>query len=734
MIAMGAKAWKSLIFLIQREIANKKANLRPINRIHKKKEFLKRLMRESENWDVLIESFLKADIMADVNFDNYLAWIIRKNLLQKRITEFEKCGNGPRGMQYIKMLAFMYRAAGDLNKAQKAAEKARHTQLALRISMEMGDFKHALQLYTHSSRRKDKKDIETLGWLATLLLQTGHKKEFYKIIDELEELVSQDHDKYWYVAKIFMINELFSEVIDLSMKYRSEQGRNILTFKGRPREYLEANQKIVSEKGAISLSYIRFLFQYEETEKARALFKKVRDKVLKNPSFKNLLEVLSFANSVKSDSFDALLKVVMKSKDIDFVKLAGKIFESIEPWWTYLKLTNPDDNDSRIFQKCCDLFHQTLSKDKILHLIAEIDEVCNQLPVKQQLILRKSILRQYKYRRQTSAVIAEYRKMIELSNDPNIMLEFGNYYLQHKEWIKAAELYKKASLVLPDNSLPLYLWGYTLFKSGSKEDGKKKMSLASLLILGNSKKRYALADALETCGLFDAADSEFKLLMFTEYYYSSWYLQGAYQALARQARRSEKNLLQAGNYINIALFACLCTNISFLSHEAFMLSSYRKHLFCAEGFMNAKQFTKALKEYQSAFSLFHDAVDESIKAIELFEKNNRKKDAETLYRAHKALLVADLDALPKSSHLRNSLAWFMACSDHDLEEALVLSQDVVKKHPKNDAYIDTLAEVYFRLKNREKAVEWQKKAVKHATDRKFMEKRLHHFEKDPFEK
>lgn len=86
---------------------------------------------------------------------------------------------------------------------------------------------------------------------------------------------------------------------------------------------------------------------------------------------------------------------------------------------------------------------------------------------------------------------------------------------------------------------------------------------------------------------------------------------------------------------------------------------------------------------------------------------------------------------PNDAMWMNSYAWFLATNDRKIERATELALKASESEPKNPAFLDTLAECYFRAKQFGKAVETQKKAVELITNkkaRKDYEERLRKFE------
>ena len=65
-----------------------------------------------------------------------------------------------------------------------------------------------------------------------------------------------------------------------------------------------------------------------------------------------------------------------------------------------------------------------------------------------------------------------------------------------------------------------------------------------------------------------------------------------------------------------------------------------------------------------------------------------------------------------------------------LKEALKYSQKAVELEPGNAGYIDTLGEVFFRLGQREKAIEYAKKCLEVSPDNEHFQKQLKRFQEE----
>lgn len=732
MVEMGAPGWNSLHFLVENQITQQRFDLQLFQDLLKNKKFLLELLHKSPRWDILIESLLKAGFFND-NFNDYLSWTVKNGKLEQRIAEFEKLVDGPRGQKYRKMLAYMYRAAGRLKQAREAAERSRMKWLAFRISLEMEDFAYCLEKYPEMTRNKD--GIETLGWTATLQRLTGKKDKFEKTVAQILQTPNLDNNNYWLAAEALLVNEQVSKAIELFRK-NDPTGMNLAGFQQRTQDFVEANERFIKKQGKAPLSYISYLHFQGERDRANELFQKIADKVLKGEGDSDsLLAVLGVATKIKHPSKDKLIEYALNDKNVEPRKLAARMFPGSSFWWNYIEMKYPQDDVKQQFKHFLVLI-ETMPKNKgLLHLLNESSQLLELLPKNEQVYYRHTLASFYEQKGEDKKALAEIMKIIKLNDSPSFMLGVGDWHAERNDWAKAAECYGKTSEKYPMDSLALMLWGNALVKIGKEKAGKEKIKIASLMPLGNLRERLHLASALAFRGLNELALNEYELIKAMEFY-NSWYLTQTYQripALGLQLRGKDIFLPWA-NYFRLAAFECLSPNISGISPIHFLQINYKYHLFLAKGFMAKKQYQKALKEYQQAFAIADINLDDVIEAVNEFDKLKLNKEAELIYQHEKGCYQKNLQLFPKSGDFCNSLAWLMSRTHRELDEALDLSKEAVKRSPDNAAYLDTLAEVYFHLKNRDKAVELQKKALEHVRnpDRKFMQERLKRFQNKPF--
>jgi tetratricopeptide (TPR) repeat protein len=93
------------------------------------------------------------------------------------------------------------------------------------------------------------------------------------------------------------------------------------------------------------------------------------------------------------------------------------------------------------------------------------------------------------------------------------------------------------------------------------------------------------------------------------------------------------------------------------------------------------------------------------------EKRGRKKEADELFGRAWAAYQKVLADYPDGPSARNSLAALGANCRRELDKALTYATEAVAADPGSDTYRETLAEVYFRRGERDKALEVMTKLV-----------------------
>jgi tetratricopeptide (TPR) repeat protein len=74
-------------------------------------------------------------------------------------------------------------------------------------------------------------------------------------------------------------------------------------------------------------------------------------------------------------------------------------------------------------------------------------------------------------------------------------------------------------------------------------------------------------------------------------------------------------------------------------------------------------------------------------------------------------LVERIQAYPENDNTRNSAAWLASRANRRIDEAAVYLEKALENHPRQAAYLDTMAEVQFARRDREKAIEFSTRGM-----------------------
>ncbi len=95
----------------------------------------------------------------------------------------------------------------------------------------------------------------------------------------------------------------------------------------------------------------------------------------------------------------------------------------------------------------------------------------------------------------------------------------------------------------------------------------------------------------------------------------------------------------------------------------------------------------------------------------LLESPHRELHDE-LFEISWAKLTSSLEGFPDADNTMNTAVWFASRSARRLEEAKEMQERALELYPRSPAYLDTLAEVYFAMGDREEAVRYGRLALR----------------------
>ena len=123
-------------------------------------------------------------------------------------------GGDAEAVRLGRTLAYFYRAAGDLDAASAAAEKAGDLAAAETLALERRDWKRLVVILARRSRG-DREAIRQLGFLAAAQRLAGDPAACDRTLDLVRDIAMRDGTTGWPGATVLLLNERLDAAIDL---------------------------------------------------------------------------------------------------------------------------------------------------------------------------------------------------------------------------------------------------------------------------------------------------------------------------------------------------------------------------------------------------------------------------------------------------------------------------------------------------------------------------------------
>lgn len=334
-----------------------------------------------------------------------------------------------------------------------------------------------------------------------------------------------------------------------------------------------------------------------------------------------------------------------------------------------------------------------------------------------------------RYREQGSLEEAEecFRKQAKRALLPAAaLLNAGQLAGKDGRWEDAVVFYrdaaKKESIW---KEFAMYLHGHALTQAGHVEDGEKLQQEARLMPVENTLRRYYFAQRLWLWGLREEALRQWDLVELFETRTQRKGSSGLVSTRAQLVRFAKDPVVAAGIQSRL-VFRGVGTSRAQTVRDA-LVSSAQLHILQMREAFQGGQAAEVHHHLQRALALRAGMTDPAVEGMEMLELLGQQEKGEKLYREMEARLRGALKLVPNSAREHNGLAWFMAIAGRNLEEAQKLSEHSLRLAPDNYHYLDTLAEIHFRLGNRDLAVELSERALELTHEKEIYRERLQRF-------
>ncbi len=710
-----------------------------------------------DNQHALLEQLL--DLGLDSDFDiainHYVAYWLLRDRLDERIAH-HKSLEGKDDRKQAQILVYLYRARGDGKEALAAARRSGNEKFIDGVLFEAGAWK---ELAFRGNALEGDSRAEQLGHRATFHRLAGNVADARDNLKELREYAASlaaapDDGQRLTIAKAFFVNDLPDDALEV-LKAGNEWA---FAYEILIARYRFADAAALVEKAKkdghldlprLEIIHARTLYLLGERDKALPVFARYGKDIKEGTDaswFEDLVEA-EIRTGLLDQAFEhaaAVLTVAQRDRGWP-TRLLRRLFprqkETAEALYEHLLASKAAPNPATALKNVRYLLSGKASREEVLPLLKDAGPALEALKkAKSPMVEGLEFLAparegagEYALRWQALAEVALLAGLEEQSQDclkkadsAAGWLALGDRLAEKKQWEAAARFYKQAWDRDGSQPLPLYLYGRALVHAGHDKEGQEAITQAHWLPLGDEALRHLFAVELMKRGQTRDGRRENDLIVKVGEV-AGWYSAEAVRRNALEALTRKEYLVCAEAHER-AMLRVLRSTTSFLMPSAYLGVPALIHRYRANGLVAAGKVPEALKEADAALTVLPSGLDIAIYLIPQLEGMGRKEEAAALYRRTRAIHEQLCKDFPRSPLGHNAVAWLSACCRRDLDDALVHARLAVELGPDNASHLDTLAEVYFQLGQKDKAIELQKKAVVLAPKRAYYRKQLQRFE------
>lgn len=318
-------------------------------------------------------------------------------------------------------------------------------------------------------------------------------------------------------------------------------------------------------------------------------------------------------------------------------------------------------------------------------------------------------------------------------HEQGALVRIADVHARDRRWPQAAAAYGRAWSVNRRRAYPLYMRGYALLQAGDAEQGRERMERATVLPLGSGYERQELAAGLEALGLEEAASAEWEKILRLGVFAGDWEGGAAWAEMAAAQKignkRSHTDKLEAAGLFQQMLLYLLKTNASYPRASDYVDVVHVIHRARARGLMAAGPGAAAAWDIDAACAARPGDADFIEEVTKHLDAAGRAAEAEQVFAACFARYDRVCREFPEAAEYHNGLAWLAARCGRRLDDARRHAEAAVRLDPERAEFLDTLAEVHFRLGDRPQAIAIEKRVVERAPKNPEFRARLERFER-----
>jgi tetratricopeptide (TPR) repeat protein len=631
------------------------------------------------------------------------------------------------------------RANGDLAGALALAKELGRKELVAGLSLFEGDplpyFDWVVGNPNFSATMRLNAEIARNRW-------TGDEKEAAKLaqalVDEAREASADDPR----LLVSLMLNGYWGEVLSL-MEGRREFADNLYAYyemvelpdkavgiygyKGTPGEraawideqmarFEEKPGRAVSER-ALLLSVSSFLVNRGEREAGFEIVRRMGRIIEKRGGGDDWLKFVGILGDNGGVQYELAFAVAVdamagRKEDLHAARVIGAIFRNSEIAMRHWERLKREENLSPR--------ERLLLLGGIYGMVemdpARVDPVLNRLFTKAVTAAGEErrqgladLVEPAAYRDDTNAVCELLAMLSEIDGIDRWSHSLGVYHSYMSDWEQAAKAWETEVRRNPDSTAAISSLAATYMRMGRNDRARELLDEPGMLDFDEVDRLAQLADVFTSYNLREEAGHVLRRILGTSDPLSrSWVASGAEFALHAK-RRGDWRVAAA--FMEIEALFDVRDRPTYVSPLMYLRKRFAADLMRGLALHEEGKPDEAMALFDRSFQFL---IGDGVLADDFFPLLRQAGLTEAHDRYFEIAwerIMASIEAYPKTHNTYNSAAWLASRSMRRLDEAERLETKALEMRPKQAAYLDTMAEIWFARGSREKAVEWSTKAV-----------------------
>jgi tetratricopeptide (TPR) repeat protein len=332
--------------------------------------------------------------------------------------------------------------------------------------------------------------------------------------------------------------------------------------------------------------------------------------------------------------------------------------------------------------------------------------------------------------RDSTAAEAVIRRLRAYGSEYEVQSGLAELHWENGRWQAAADAFGAAAEAQPGDPEVTCLQGHALKMAGQVAVGDARIKQARTIPFDSVAQRVQLAATLRQFGLYDDANTELALAVRTGDPASPWRMRALRLLLTPPSGDLPPPEIMTVAEVRFRLAQELAAAPQRRDVTATVWAVAMRHFFDAHNLLAAGDTAAALTAAQAGIARLPSDPNPVIQLVNALSDAGAAGAATSLLASGMRPWQEVVAAYPGHVNAYNNMAWLLARTGRRLTEARGYAEKAVQMVPDAAAYLDTLAEVLFRLGERDAAVQREQRCIALDPEQRFFQEQLRRFRGD----